>query len=599
MFRGIAAAAAVTLGTVNAPAHPPEKADNHTLVALSGPESAPTTGPRTADEIRHEHDTRLRESIAEFKASGATVTVGRTVNSGADSLMLLSMPEESRVRQLIGNTPLQQLEGYGGAIRDVPLDLRTTNSVSICPLSFASRQEGGKITVELFDHLVGDRVMQESFPTNIRTNDAKMNALYKRLQGLVADTLTERRANHEAILANIQPALSFTPLLETSPVSGEGKSSVLNKLAPTEATVILGLQRAGRTAEEPTTIQLRGAQLDKLADRTIRINGLVDVIAFVLPPERAAVDLKAKTVNGESLTAGEVDSNSTAIERRWRTMTRNESEAQRILSIYPTIPFADQFENQPHRTLRIDTSWLGLEGEPLVISQAVLQRATQTANYSVYGDLGAEPIATQIRDSLPAVNEGAASVESLFGLTPGTIQKRVMIVDSDHINGSYRSLNKGTTFLHDEALIRPDWALTISRHETLHLIDFELGKEVLSNGSLHAHFVKLSEATPSFFLEINESQFLPDISVPHAGHAQDNAAELFATFMNGIMSHDWSERIVEAGRRSKDRELFLNTYAQTITEISASISENPSIPASAPIHTLLAERERQLAKLRR
>lgn len=135
------------------------------------------------------------------------------------------------------------------------------------------------------------------------------------------------------------------------------------------------------------------------------------------------------------------------------------------------------------------------------------------------------------------------------------IIKNILIKPSnEEKNGFFAPRDSATIALTDEHmnLLKSDYGevISTSRHESSHALFNYL--ELASNISVNELHKRLS---PDFFKAIAESNWVSD---GFGGHAQDNATELFASFMNGLMIAD-----LETTMRTKLTPATAAEYADT------------------------------------
>lgn len=199
-------------------------------------------------------------------------------------------------------------------------------------------------------------------------------------------------------------------------------------------------------------------------------------------------------------------------------------------------------------------------------------------------------------DSADAIANEIAGTEAIFGLNAGEAVKRVVVTgqaaEGAHINATYneRTVTLPSEWVPDAESDEPpedakSEIVEVARHETLHAADHQLG---LSQGMREIH----ASTTAALFEAINESQFLYG-GTSHAGHAESNERELFASLFTGLMATDkqWNDGV---GRMAPD---IRRQYQELLTSVRKVIVANQALTDAGHVKSLLDRHQEMLASI--
>jgi hypothetical protein len=235
------------------------------------------------------------------------------------------------------------------------------------------------------------------------------------------------------------------------------------------------------------------------------------------------------------------------------------------------------------------------------------QKTEQTkdikSDYEISGD--SPLVKTLSKESLQPYVYGISTAEILFGLKPGTLVKKILILDQSGKNAAFSERDTSAICLGKDLFIEnnktqgdPVDGKEIGKHETFHSLDrnYKISKDV----RWQELFKELSSTPESlskneniissiqYFELINEEHFDPDKEI-FGGHSADNIDEFLASFINSTTRENW-EDIMTMYKEHGGFTDFLNKYKKTLETLQNILTTKENISVDAPILKILEQK---------
>lgn len=361
--------------------------------------------------------------------------------------------------------------------------------------------------------------------------------------------------------------------------------------------------------------------------KALSVNGRLEKLTLYLGEEEA--ELRDKIIAQYEPQEGDsTDSPPSFKDKYGNTITIPITAAYRannrvMIEVTPSLGL-DANESSTEATFSLDLSKLGLGDHPNLLMVHVPQLVKiedLDSPYNFYSSLKVEDT-----KKAEAFYELAAQqlkeAERLLGVKPGSLVRNVILVPSEHAN-AYAHLNQGDTIFISEEMISKlieDKIDFVYFHEVSHLFDYahgfsdsrmfqnlwkllddlfdqvylkvfmQIDKKTRESFTFeHYQYLRNWVAQQIFFGAFNEKSFYRTWD---GGHSEDNARELFASLLNGILSPYWQEVVDDMSEET----LFLYQASLNSTR-NTLLKEHPAIQ-EAPIFKKLEDRIGTLEKMR-
>jgi hypothetical protein len=224
-------------------------------------------------------------------------------------------------------------------------------------------------------------------------------------------------------------------------------------------------------------------------------------------------------------------------------------------------------------------------------------------DYEISGD--SVLVKSLSKENLQPYVYGISTAEILFGLKPGTLVKKIVIVNESGKNAVFREQDTSSIYLGKDLFIQntkteenPVDGVEMGKHETFHSLDrnYHISQdakwqELFKEFSLKLENVSKNENTISsiqYFELINEGNFDPDKQI-FGGHSEKDEKELLASFINSITRENWEEIMTMYKEHGRFTD-FINNYKKTLETLQNILTSKKDISTDAPILKILEQR---------
>ncbi len=225
------------------------------------------------------------------------------------------------------------------------------------------------------------------------------------------------------------------------------------------------------------------------------------------------------------------------------------------------------------------------------------------SDYEISGD--SVIVQSLNKESLQPYVYGISTAEVLFGLKPGTLVKKIIIVNESGKNAVFKEGDTSSIYLGKDLFTtntktgeEPVDGVEMGKHETFHSLDrnYKISEdtkwqELFKELSSTTENISKNENTVSsiqYFEIINERNFDPDKQI-FGGHSADNANEFLASFINSTTRENW-EDIMTMYKEHGGFTDFLNKYKKTLETLQNILTTKENISADAPILKVLEQK---------
>ena len=237
------------------------------------------------------------------------------------------------------------------------------------------------------------------------------------------------------------------------------------------------------------------------------------------------------------------------------------------------------------------------------VKQKTEQQNEIKANYEISVD---SVLVDKInKESIQPYANGISTAEILFGLQPGSLVKKIIIVNESGKNAGFKEEDTSSIYLGKDLFIKnnkreenPVDGVEMGKHETFHSLDrnYHISKDeewqklFTEFNSTKENISKNQNMVSSiqYFELINESSFDPDKQI-FGGHSADNADEFFASFINSVTRENWQE-IMTMYKEHGGFDDFISKYKKTLTTLQTILNTKKDIPTNIPIKKLLEQK---------
>ena len=219
----------------------------------------------------------------------------------------------------------------------------------------------------------------------------------------------------------------------------------------------------------------------------------------------------------------------------WIDIRRHEtSQFQPLVSIFVSFPLRYSADGE----LTGHSFDLQPIGGPLVTDFLIGRTLMRTGDQRLTLDVDARRLSSRIHDSLISLQSGTDDIQRLWATKDLPLIAQIAIIDHPHMWAGCR-VEFASEYLASTSLLANflNFGLDtryVARHESLHLLDQHLGA-ISDSEAFQTLFSSIEATCPDFFTAINESTWLG--SRWYGGHSEDNAKELFASFVNMALHH--------------------------------------------------------------
>ncbi|MEK7088746.1 MAG: hypothetical protein AAB913_01290 [Patescibacteria group bacterium] len=235
------------------------------------------------------------------------------------------------------------------------------------------------------------------------------------------------------------------------------------------------------------------------------------------------------------------------------------------------------------------------------------QKTEQTrdikSNYEISGD--SVLVKSLNKETLQTYVYGISTAEILFGLEPGTLVKKISIINESGKNAGFSERDTSAIDLGKDLFMADNKpqenqidGLEIGKHETFHLLDriYHISEdtawqELFKELSLRPENAPKNENIIwdiQYFELINEKNFDPDKQI-FGGHSADNIKEFLASFINSITRENWQE-IMNKYKEHGGFDDFIIKYKKTLETFQNILTAKKDISSNAPILEIIKQR---------
>lgn len=215
--------------------------------------------------------------------------------------------------------------------------------------------------------------------------------------------------------------------------------------------------------------------------------------------------------------------------------------------LFPPMPYGEQAGTTDDAPFYLDS-----DGSPVTVTEYFAQPTlapvfTAENGLHMYSGMSADALA-ELQDAYEPIAEAAQEVCDAFGVPMETCVQQAVILESDFRNAHFHPYDPHSIRFQDEILrgTTVEQQKTVSRHETIHLVDelLDLSKESIIQRTWSMQMDSFNRENVNkndehFLTAVKESNWLPE-QMGIGGHPWDNPAEWTATLINSLQHPEWN-----------------------------------------------------------